>query len=91
MTIFVSIVWISLGIAFLSAMVIVGDEIRHPQKMWIMNIVWPVTALYFSVFASCRLEGRNGMINAIVREVVLISVPLRVVRRWTHWAIIKGV
>jgi hypothetical protein len=26
------------------------DEVRRPQKMWIMNIVWPVTALYFSVF-----------------------------------------
>lgn len=31
-------------------MVIAFDEIRHPQKMWIMNVVWPVTALYFSVF-----------------------------------------
>jgi hypothetical protein len=26
------------------------DEIRHPQKMWIMNIVWPVTALCLNVF-----------------------------------------
>ncbi len=43
--------WISLGLAFLSALVIAVDELRHPQKMWIMNIVWPVTALYFSVFA----------------------------------------
>jgi hypothetical protein len=42
--------WISLGIAFFCALVIVIDEIRHPQKMWIMNIVWPVTALYLSVF-----------------------------------------
>lgn len=43
--------WTSLGIAFASALIIVVDEIKHPQKMWIMNIVWPVTALYFSVFA----------------------------------------
>ena len=43
--------WISLAIAFASALVIVIDEIKHPQKMWIMNVVWPVTALYFSVFA----------------------------------------
>lgn len=43
--------WISLGIAFACAVVIAGDEVKHPQKMWIMNIVWPVTALYFSVFA----------------------------------------
>ncbi|MFZ1976276.1 MAG: DUF4396 domain-containing protein [Candidatus Acidiferrales bacterium] len=47
---FVLISWASLGIAFISAVVIAIDEIRHPQKMWIMNVVWPVTALYFSVF-----------------------------------------
>src|SRR5580658_6649258 len=41
----------SLGISFIGAIVIATDEIRHPQKMWIMNVVWPVTALYFSVFA----------------------------------------
>lgn len=45
------IAWISLGTAFICAIVIAADEVRHPQKMWIMNIVWPVTALYFSVFA----------------------------------------
>jgi Domain of unknown function (DUF4396) len=42
--------WASLGIAFICAIVIAIDEIRHPQRMWIMNVVWPVTALYFSVF-----------------------------------------
>jgi len=48
---FETIAWISLAIAFACAIVIAVDEMRHPQKMWIMNIVWPVTALYFSVFA----------------------------------------
>ncbi len=43
--------WISLILAFASALVIVVDEIRHPQKMWIMSLVWPITALYFSIFA----------------------------------------
>jgi hypothetical protein len=43
--------WISLVVAFACAVVITVDEIRHPQKMWIMNLVWPITALYFSVFA----------------------------------------
>jgi hypothetical protein len=43
--------WVSLVIAFGCASFIVFDEFRHPQKMWIMNIVWPVTALYFSAFA----------------------------------------
>jgi hypothetical protein len=51
MPIFTLIAWISLGIAFLCALVIAIDEIGHPQQMWIMNIVWPVTALYLSVFA----------------------------------------
>lgn len=51
MVMFVSVAWISLGIAFLCALVIVIDEIRRPQAMWIMNLVWPITALYLSVFA----------------------------------------
>lgn len=42
---------ISLAIAFACAVVISIDEVRHPQKMWIMNLVWPITALYLSVFA----------------------------------------
>lgn len=43
--------WTSLAVAFTSALIIAIDEMKHPQKMWIMNVVWPVTALYFSVFA----------------------------------------
>jgi hypothetical protein len=45
------IAWISLGFAFASALWIAADELRRPQKMWIMNVVWPATALYFSVVA----------------------------------------
>ncbi len=48
---FETVAWISLGVAFTCALIIALDELRHPQKMWIMNVVWPVTALYFSVFA----------------------------------------
>lgn len=47
----VILAWISLMVALASALVIVVDEWRHPQTMWVMNIVWPITALYFSVFA----------------------------------------
>jgi len=41
----------SLSIAYLlvgatCAAVIVLDEIKNPQHMWIMNVVWPVTALF---------------------------------------------
>lgn len=46
-----TVAWISLALAFACALVITVDEVRHPQKMWIMNVVWPVTALYLSVFA----------------------------------------
>jgi hypothetical protein len=51
MPILTFIAWISLGIAFFCALVIAIDEIRYPQRMWIMNLVWPITALYLSVFA----------------------------------------
>lgn len=38
---------VSLGIAILSAVVIALDiALGHRQKMWIMNLVWPITALY---------------------------------------------
>lgn len=36
---------------FVCAAVIAADELRHPQHMWIMNIVWPVVALFGSVLA----------------------------------------
>lgn len=45
-----TVAWISLIVALLCAMGIVADEIRRPQKMAVMNVVWPVTALYLSVF-----------------------------------------
>lgn len=45
------IAWISLGIAFLCAAIIAFDVMQHPQKMGIMNVVWPVSALYGSVIA----------------------------------------
>jgi hypothetical protein len=48
---FTLVSWVSLAIAFICAIVIAINKIRHPQKIWIMNVVWPVTALYFGVFA----------------------------------------
>ncbi|WP_157478095.1 DUF4396 domain-containing protein [Granulicella tundricola] len=61
------IAWISLGLAFVSAAVIVIDEVRHPQKMGVMNIVWPATALYFSVFAvwAYFVKGRGMARDAV--------------------------
>jgi hypothetical protein len=46
-----ALAWVSIVVAIVCAIVIAVDELRHPQKMWIMNLVWPITALYFSVFA----------------------------------------
>jgi hypothetical protein len=39
-----SIVYLLFGGA--CALLIAVDETRHPQHMWIMNVVWPVTALF---------------------------------------------
>lgn len=36
-----------LAASVLTALLIVGDLLRRPQTMWIMNVVWPVTALYW--------------------------------------------
>ena len=41
----------SLTLAFVCALVIGIDVARHPQKMAVMNVVWPVSALYGSVLA----------------------------------------
>jgi hypothetical protein len=38
---------LSVAVAGVCALVIIVDEIAgHPQHMWIMNVVWPVTALW---------------------------------------------
>lgn len=39
----------SLALGVTCAIVIAADEYRYPQNMWIMNLVWPLTALFGSV------------------------------------------
>ena len=34
----------ALVLGFAAAGVIMIDEVRHPQHMWIMNVVWPIVA-----------------------------------------------
>ncbi len=46
-----ALAWDSILIAVISFLWIAMDEVRHPQKMAIMNVVWPVSALYFSLIA----------------------------------------
>ena len=38
--------YFALLLGFATAVVIIIEEVRHPQPMWIMNIVWPVVALF---------------------------------------------
>jgi len=54
-----SFAWIVLG--GICAGAIIVDEFRHPQEMWIMNIVWPLTALFGTIvwFAAYRAWRRN--------------------------------
>lgn len=41
----------SLAVAAACALVVVVDEVRHPQRMGVMNVVWPVTSLFGSLVA----------------------------------------
>jgi hypothetical protein len=56
---------------FVSALIILVDVTRHPQHMFIMNVVWPVVALFagpialWSFFRYGRLATREVMKPAI--------------------------
>ncbi|SEM86519.1 DUF4396 domain-containing protein [Terribacillus saccharophilus] len=39
--------YIAIFIGALQLLIIIGDVVRHPQEMFVMNIVWPITGLYF--------------------------------------------
>ena len=60
----------ALVLGFTAAGVIMIGEIRHPQHMWIMNIVWPVVALFGTVltiwayFRYGRLATMEATMNA---------------------------
>src|SRR5699024_10604824 len=58
---------ISIGIGIFQAIIITVDIIRHPQKMMpIMNIVWPLTGLYFPIigmWAYYRMGRDKGRSN----------------------------
>jgi Domain of unknown function (DUF4396) len=53
---------VSLAAGFASAGAIAWDLTRRPQHMWIMNVVWPVTALYATLLGAWgyRRYGRRG-------------------------------
>ena len=37
--------------AFASSAWLIVEQMRHPQRMWVMNLVWPITALYMGPLA----------------------------------------
>ncbi|MBI1180557.1 MAG: DUF4396 domain-containing protein, partial [Alphaproteobacteria bacterium] len=37
---------LSLAVGALSALFLAADVARHPQKMWIMDVVWPTSGLF---------------------------------------------
>jgi hypothetical protein len=45
---------LALAAGGLSALAVAADEVRHPQRMWIMAAVWPLTALFGSAVAYVR-------------------------------------
>lgn len=58
--------WISLALGFASALAIIADLLAgHRQQMWIMDLVWPITALYagplalWGYFRVGRLSSRR--------------------------------
>jgi hypothetical protein len=42
---------VSLAVGGACFVIVLVDVIRHPQHMWIMNVVWPVVALFGMVVA----------------------------------------
>jgi hypothetical protein len=62
-----TIATISLGIAAVSTLIIVIDlSAGHKQQMWIMNVVWPITALYsgpFGLWAYYRIGRLSTAAN----------------------------
>ena len=54
----------ALVLGFAAAGVIMIDEVGHPQHMWIMNVVWPVVALFgtvLTIWAYFRFGRRATM------------------------------
>lgn len=63
----------ALGLGGLCAALVANDVRRHPQAMWIMNVVWPVTALFggpailWLYFSYARLATRKTVRAATAR------------------------
>ncbi|HLH88064.1 MAG TPA: DUF4396 domain-containing protein [Xanthobacteraceae bacterium] len=80
----------SLTLAGCCALVIAVDEVRHPQQMWIMNVVWPVTALFGSLVALLgyfrygRVAARAEVMPAMKRGEESPPFPVMVAKGTCH-------
>ena len=45
------------------AVVIAADLVRHTQHIWIMNVVWPVTALFGTVWIKLEVDTVEGVVQ----------------------------
>lgn len=43
--------WLWIAICIVSAVVVFSQTVRKPQRMWIMDVVWPITCLYMGPIA----------------------------------------
>ena len=75
----------SLGLGLICSLAIGADERKHPQKMPIMNAVWPLAALFGTVvwlwgyFRYGRPAPKSGMVNAKQRHYGATGKPFAVV------------
>jgi hypothetical protein len=53
----VVVAYLSIALGIVTAVIIAVDVIAHPQHMRIMNVVWPVTGLYFPVIGLWFYRG----------------------------------
>ncbi|MBS0420943.1 MAG: DUF4396 domain-containing protein [Proteobacteria bacterium] len=62
----ITLSWVCLALGLATAAVLAADIVRHRQKMKIMNIVWPVTGLYFPLIGwwFYKAAGRPMAIDA---------------------------
>ena len=62
----VVVAYLSIALGIVTAVIIAADVIAHPQHMRIMNVVWPVTGLYFPVIGLWfyRSMGRPMAVDA---------------------------
>lgn len=68
------IAFIALGLGLCSALIIAIDLLGHPQQMWIMDLVWPITALYagplalWGYFTIGRISTKGAVMAAKARH-----------------------